>query len=727
MNWSTTPNIIGDNKFIFCTSKKFVIAILLNCNNELLPKHLSAFPMNSDTFFWLRDPAGDNLPATLAQLWHRISESSADAMIPRRSLFWRRLSVPDMVQSKPLRDRVGPLHRQLLDELEKVLVPSGSSQLDSANDAPLSRSDFPAALQAVERMTFKAQEEARDASRRLHDHGGQLFAETHYSGGDPSEWQEFDAPVDTVEALKACPCGPTYLYWAIDVAGALRGRHASALRNLLEQEAGLLLRPSVCERMFHAEFLEDYASEEVDENGEWHLVFDEADWRAAQQATECGPGRTVWEQAIHARAVESAVPTVRAAFEARPAPDLHWPWRGEEDPVSGYQPDSAAGRPGWPFACELRPQDRRQPARLRREGDARWQLGAVLDATGRNWLATQDPEARADWAIIKDAGHTLRTAGTVLRLLAEALEPAIKSRSRCAVCGQHIEGSVQRGRMYCRDHVTRSAAPGKKHQGERSEAYRLQGWGHRRSAVWHALSASLGEDRAINHTLSDLQAWWKDPERMRCETSRVDEQCIAELLARLQTWTGAGLHQRLQALLPIWCRLATEKPEKGWLHPITLFALHFAGAAHITKGTLSNDEEQRLSNVVTASRGVVDPLAPSDSNHPLAKLVRDVDNLHLDSLLAYIRTDILCDLLTQRSWMECGGASMDKARTAGGSMEVPAPPTLARRGQIDVEKARQMLGDGFTKKAIADAFGVTRSAVTQFFDRQKPVLPPTEN
>jgi hypothetical protein len=385
-------------------------------------------------------------------------------------------------------------------------------------------------------------------------------------------------------------------------------------------------------------------------------------------------------------------------------------------------PDAAAGRPGWPFACALRPQDRRSAATLSREGDARWQLGSVLDATGQHRLATRDPQAQAAWTVVRDAGSTLQTAGTALRLLAQAQAQHLRAgaRSRCAVCGRHIPRTAVRGRMHCLQHRTASADEGQ-HSGKRTDAYRLEGWGRRRREQWYALTEDLRQNSTIVQALDDLAAWWEDPDRMSDGALGVDAHRVGELLDRLQPWLGKTLHLRLRCLLPIWCRLAVavDPNQLGWRHPITLFAMHFAGTAHLRLANVDAPGEAGPSDTAGAGLRFDDVAAPTDGSHPLAVGVTSREGFRLSELVEYSRAAVLCDLLAQRAWIECGGAAMDdeRSRSKSKSNRVPAPPPLARSGVIDRQVARKMLADGRTKKEIAEEFGVTRSAVTQFFQR----------
>lgn len=669
---------------------------------------------------WLQDPGGEASPIDGAQLWRRVRDSAAEGLVPRRWSFLRRPPHDGRERADPSPVAFGPLQQGLLDALQMALLPEGSP----AHGAVLIRpSGVAETLASIDRLTFEALCAARQASSYLQQRVDPIFAVDYTVMGESSDEPDYKTQeVHAVDALRACPGGPDYLAWALDIAATLRGRHATALRNLIEEEAELRLQRQRLALEFDTDLHVDYAIEELDDQGEWILLFDQVGWRAAREAAEFGPCRATWEAALHDGNVAQAASNVRQAFDARPAPGLGWPWHGPYG-VDGYMPDAAAGRPSWPFACALRPQDRRSATTLSREGDARWQLGSVLAATGGHWLATRDPQAQAAWAVVRDAGSTLQTAGTALRLLARAQDLRVGTRSRCAVCSRHIRRTGLCGRMHCPLHVTASAAEGQ-HKGERTDAYRLYGWGRRRRERWHTLAADLRQNSTIVLALDDLAAWWEDPDRMSDGTLVVDAQRVAELLDRLQPWFGETVHRRLRRLLPIWYRLAVaiDPNQLGWRHPITLFAMHFAGTARLRRAGVDASGKAGPSNPAGAGLRFDDVAAPTDASHPLALGVASREGFRLSELVEYSRAEVLCDLLAQRAWIECGGAAMDDERSRSGSTGVPAPPPLARAGVIDKEVAREMLASGRTKKEIAEAFGVTRSAVTQFFQRIERLL-----
>lgn len=657
----------------------------------------------------------------------QVRDAAAKSLWPARFRF-RQNAAPSVTELlDPKGPWLGPLQSQLLAGINASLAGHNQIQFSESNRTWRAGTVANQLLQMLEIQTFLVLQHARQASDRL-----SRLQHVRYIDGirpEPSGSNLRNEGVEFGIATEGCPASPEYLDWALNTAGALPGRFAVMLRNLVEREASAWWWLRHGESQVANQLLEDFV--QLDEDGgvsvdhKRHKKLLAEQYRAANW-----PGS--WNKLQ--LDVEGAEASVKAAYLARPRiQSSAWAWR-HAGPICGYLPHDpnnkaeADDRPGWPFPCRLQKKAMAVAAKLQREAAVRRRLGSVLWDTGMysiddSELAKSNSKAArieisqacADWRIIRDAGCTLQTIGVAMESMAHTMHSRGSVIRRCSVCHRHL--GCEGDRTHCMLHRTRAGSPGQ-HNSERTEAHWLTGWGQERETRWQELSELMHKQYRTGAMLVAMEHWWVSAggggmnSEQRGTADYRSEAALeaAEMLTQLKPWTGPWIFERLSDLLrEIVKRCENDPGARQYLKPMDFFALHFSGIPW-KRGIDSRDDLQ----------------LPTDPFHPLAQAVNKRLPFDQSSNASIAWRSVLADLLMQRAWIECHGMDMDLDRLRNIEASVSAsspkstvkrPPGVRARNAIDRDRAFELRAQGFTKAAMATKLGVSRSAVTQFFQR----------
>lgn len=623
---------------------------------------------------------------------------------------------------------LGPLQCQLLEEINACLAGHDHIQFKEINRTWRAGSAASQVLQMLESQTFRVLKHASEASDRLSKLHHVRYLDCTHPG--QTETNLKNEGVDFGIATEGCPASPEYLDWALNKAGVLPGRFAVMLRNLVEREASAWWWLHHGESQVANQLLEDFV--QLDEDGDVSVDHEGHKKLLAEQC-KAANWQGAWDKLQ--MDVEGAEASVKAAYLARPR--IHsstWAWR-HAGPICGYLPhdpnNNSEGdhRPGWPFPCRLQKKDMAASAKLQREAAVRRRLGSVRWDTGMHSIDDSElakstskkarieiEQACADWRIIRDAGRALQTIGNAMQTMANTMHSQGSAGRRCSVCHRHLGSNGDR--THCELHRTRDGSPGQRNA-ERTEAHWLSGWGQERESHWQELVKLMHNQRRTGEMLSAIEHWWvsagggvgMDSEQRGVVDYRgLASLEVARMLNHLKPWTGPWIFKRLSELLrEIVKRCENDRGALHHLKPMEFFALHFAGVPR-NRG-IDAKSNLRL---------------PTDPFHPLARSKEGRTPFDQSSHGPTTWRNVMVDLLMQRAWIECKGMDMDldRLRNIDGSgnasspkSAVKRPPGIRARNSIDREKANELKAQGCTKAAMAIELGVSRSAVTQFFQR----------
>ena len=688
--------------------------------------HSTPFPTPPD-LDWLahQEDSGGVIRSTA--LIQNVRNAAAKSLWPARFCFWQNAAPSVTELFDPNGPWIGPLQSQLLEGINEFVAGHEQIQFDESNRTWRAGTVASHLLQLCESQTFLVLQQARDASNRLARLQHVRYIDRALP--EPSKSSLKNEGVNFGIATEGCPASPEYLDWALNTAGALTGRFAVMLRNLVEREASAWWWLHHGASQVANQLLEDFVQLDgdggvsVDHKGHKKLLAEQckaANWQG------------VWDKLQ--LDVEGAEPSVKAAYLARPRNQCSaWAWR-HAGPICGYLPhdpnnvSDGGDRPGWPFPCRLQKKDMVVAAKLQREAAVRGRLGSVLWDTGfysinESELAKSTSkealreieQACADWRIIRDAGRTLQTIGAAMEAMACAMQSTGAFGRRCNVCHRHLGSDGDR--THCMLHRTRAGSTGQTNAW-RTEAHWLSGWGEERQTHWQKLAKLMHKQPQIEAMLVAMEQWWigtgvggMDSEQQGTADYRGQAAIqVDEMLTQLEPWVGAWTFERLSELLrEIVKKYESDPGALQYLKPMGFFALHFAGIPW--KRRIGSGGDLQL---------------PTDPFHPLARAVYKRMPFVQTSNASITWRSVLANLLMQRAWIECKGMDMDLDRLrntdgpaiAGGlKSPVQRPPGIRARNAIDHEKATALQAAGFTKAAIAVELGVSRSAVTQFFQR----------
>lgn len=676
---------------------------------------------------WLanqEDSGGVIRSTTLIQ---NVRDAAAKSLWPERFCFRQNAAPSVTVLLDPNGPWLGPLQFQLLAGINDIVAGHDRIQFTESNRTWRADNVASPLLQLCESQTFLVLQQARDASDRLSRQQRVRYIDRALP--EPSESGLKDVGVGFEIATEGCPASPQYLDWALNTAGVLPGRFAVMLRNLVEREASAWWWLHHGESQVANQLLEDFV--QLDEDGGVSVDHEGHKKMLAEQG-KAANWQGTWDKLQ--RDVEGAEPSVKAAYLARPRiQSCAWAWR-HAGPIYGYLPhdpnnlSDGGDRPGWPFPSRLQKKDMAVASKLQREAAVRRRLGSELWDTGfyriddSELAKSTSKQARmeielacADWQIIRDAGRTLQTIGAAMETMANAMHSGGSAIRRCSVCHRHLGGDGDR--THCVLHRTRAGSPGQPNAG-RTEAHWLSGWGEERRKHWLELATLIHKQPKIQAMLVAMEQWWvgagvggMDSEQRGTADYRSHAAIqVDEMLTQLELYVGSWTFKRLSGLLrEIVMRCENDPGAIRHLKPMGFFALHFAGL-HWKRRIESGGDLQ----------------LPTDPFHPLAQTVSKRLPFDQSSNESVTWRSVLADLLMQRAWIECGGMEMDLDRlrntempSIAGSLKSPVkrPPGIRARNSIDHEKAAALHAAGYTKAAIAVELGVSRSAVTQFFQR----------
>jgi len=659
----------------------------------------------------LDDPTPSSEPAAgllrVADYRRRVRTAAASALVPSgepRLALGRgknRVSLGPEQLLDPAAGHIGTRHLALLTGLDKAL---GQAEFVRFGE-PIGKrlAGFPA-VSAGALLTFFGKqsnallEAAHRALQRL-----ARIAEPVYEAPDlrPCDDPVPPAlPVGFDKVSTATLANPAYLGWALRWGPGLSTLALSLLRDVLARDARL----TADEQQQDLEVINELLSQ-----GAMILDEDSGVLRSDEQVIDAALAAVRAQRKADRQRLETDLTvlsetrsTVRAAWDARPWPDSHeWPWFAGGS-RAGMQ---RGGCMAWPLPGQVGPPLLSHPGRLNAEAAARWHLGARLQLDWPWRIAAPDapdltPRQRAAreaaatvWNQIDDIGRALRTIGVAMATLAELVESGPHGAPRCAVCQRHLP--PHNPRAYCELHRAR--------QGQRLDTHRLHAWAVCARETKHRLASSLRESVDLGSLEGTVAALWLQAGNPGASTSDQSVDVRADLLFRLLDalghWTGVAIHDELRARSRQVLHQAREQKSSTALHPAHFFAGYFRAAPGKQAAT-----------------------AP-DLHHPLVRAVGSTVLAASDVILTYDWADLVADLLSQRAWAECGGLRAVDLRGEDAAVPPVSQPRARPKvgGRIhDPARAYEMLANGSTKAEIAAAFGVSRSAVTQFFARLLP-------